>query len=472
MIVALVVACAFFMETFTGTVITTALPAMAQSFGSDPVHLSLGVTAYMLSLAIFIPLSGWIADRYGARTIFRAAIGVFTLASVFCGLSNSLLELVAARVVQGIGGAMMVPVGRLVMLRSVERSEYVRAMAYLVVPAFIGPVVGPPVGGFITTYVSWRWVFFLNIPIGLIGMVLVTLLIENRREPKSPPLDWAGFLLTGVSLASLLYSLDLAARGGSGASLAFAGLFVFGLGLGVFAVLHARRHPYPLIDLSLFRLPTFSVGVWGGLFFRVSAGAIPFLLPVLLQVGLGMTAFVAGILIFADALGNVAMNAIAPAVLRRWGFRTVLLYNGALSAAAIAGPALIGASTPEWAIFIAFIVAGLMRSMQYNALSTLQYAEVGAREMSAATSLASMVQQLCSGGGIAVGALLMQLALLSRGAVADDLAARDIRVAFLAAGLFALVSVLFYRRLGARAGAEVSGHGIIRDENEPARSID
>src|SRR5580658_7261479 len=192
MIVALVVACAFFMETFTGTVITTALPAMARSFGSDPVHVSLGVTAYMLSLAIFIPLSGWVADRYGARTVFRAAIGLFTLASVFCGLCDNLAELVASRVAQGVGGAMMVPVGRIVIFRSIDRTDYVRAMAYLVVPAFIGPVVGPPVGGFITTYVSWRWAFFINVPIGLVGMVLVTLLIENTSEERPPPLDWLG----------------------------------------------------------------------------------------------------------------------------------------------------------------------------------------------------------------------------------------------------------------------------------------
>jgi len=319
---------------------------------------------------------------------------------------------------------------------------------------------------------SWRWVFFLNIPVGVIGMVLVTLLIENQREPQTPPLDWAGFLLSGVSLASLLYSLDLAARGGAGAGLAFVALLAFGLGLGIVALLHARRHPFPLIDLSLFRLPTFSVAVSGGMFFRVSAGSIPFLLPVFLQVGLGMTAFVAGVLIFADALGNVGMNAIAPAVLRRWGFRKVLLYNGVLSGCAIAAPALIGTATPAWAIFIGFIFAGLTRSMQYNALSTLQYAEVGAREMSAATSLASMVQQLCSGGGIAVAALLMQLALLTRGAAGDELAARDIRVSFVAAGLFALVAILFYRRLEARAGAEVSGHGIVRADKQPARPGD
>src|SRR5579885_2402500 len=446
MIVALVVACAFFMETFTGTVITTALPAMAQSFGSDPVHLSLGVTAYLLSLAIFIPLSGWIADRYGARTVFRAAIGVFTVASVLCGLSNSLIELVAARIVQGVGGALMVP-------------------------AFLGPVVGPPVGGFITTFVSWRWVFMLNVPIGLLGIVLVTLLLENRREPHARPLDWQGFLLSGVSLACILYSLDLAPRG-TGQATACLALLGFGLALGVVAILHARRHPYPLIDLSLLRLPTFALSVWGGMFYRISAGAIPFLLPVFLQVGLGMTAFVAGLLILSDAVGTMAMNAVAPAVLRRWGFRTVLLYNGGLSAAAVGGPALIGAATPDWVIFVAFLFAGLLRSLQYNALSTLQYAEVEPREMSAATSFASMIQQICNGGGIAAGALLMQLALLWRGAAADALDARDIRVAFLAAGVLALAALPFYLRLAADAGAEVSGHRAVRAGERSARSAD
>ena len=327
MIVALVVACAFFMETFTGTVITTAIPQMARSFGSDPVRLSLAVTAYMLSLAIFIPLSGWVADRYGSRTVFRAAIGVFTLASVFCGLSDNLAELVAARIIQGIGGAMMVPVGRLAMFRSVDRSQYVRAMAWMTVPAFVGPVVGPPVGGFITTYFTWRWVFFLNVPIGVVGMVLVTYLIENHREAVRRPLDWLGFLLSGLSLASILYSLDLAAHGSLADTLGFAALLAAGLAVGALAVLHALRHPTPLLNLALFRFPTFALSLWGGLFFRISAGSIPFLLPVFLQVGLGMTAFVSGILIFADAIGNIAMNAVAPAALRRFGFRSVVVSN-------------------------------------------------------------------------------------------------------------------------------------------------
>jgi len=472
MIVALVVSCAFFMETFTGTVITTALPAMARSFGSDPVRLSLGVTAYMLSLAIFIPLSGWVADRYGARTVFRAAIGLFTLASVFCGLSNNLAELVGARVIQGVGGAMMVPVGRLVLFRSVDRSEYVRAMAWLVVPAFVGPVVGPPVGGFITTYFSWRWVFFLNVPIGILGMVLVTYLIENYREAEARPLDWLGFVLSGLSLASILYGLDLAAHGSLAEALGFGALLGVGLMVGALAVLHARRHPYPLLNLALFRFPTFALSVWGGMFFRISAGSIPFLLPVFLQVGLGMTAFVSGLLIFADALGNIAMNAVAPATLRRFGFRKVVVWNGVVSAAGIAGAAAFDAATPLALIGVAFFFFGVMRSLQYNALSTLQYADIPPRELSDSTSFAQMVQQLCSGTGVALGAVLMQVMLELRGVGAADLGARDVRAVFVVIGLFALPSILFFRRLSPDAGAELTGHRVAARDSLATPSAD
>jgi MFS family permease len=331
-------------------------------------------------------------------------------------------------------------------------------MAWLVVPAFVGPVLGPPVGGFITTYVSWRWVFFLNVPIGLLGMVLVTYLIENTKEPHSPPLDWMGFLLSGLSLAAILYSLDLAAHGSFAESVGFVTLLFGGLGLGALAIRHSRRHPHPLLDLGLFRWPTFEIGLMGGLFFRVAAGSVPFLLPVFLQVGLGMTAFVSGVLIFADAIGNIAMNAVAPAVLRRFGFRQVLIYNGLLSACAIAAGGIFTEASPAWVIFVAYLGCGLMRSLQYNALSTLQYAEVSAREMSAATSLAQMFQQLCSGGGIAVGAVALQVALLLRGAAPDALAARDLREVFFAMAAFALISIAFFRRLAPDAGADLTGH--------------
>jgi len=298
------------------------------------------------------------------------------------------------------------------------------------------------------------------VPIGLAGMVLVTFLIENTRELKTRPLDWLGFVLSGVSLASILYSLDLASHGTLGDSIGFVALLAAGLAIGVAAVRHARRTPHPLIRLQLLRLPTFSITTWGGIFWRVSAGSIPFLLPVFLQVGLGMTAFLAGVLILADAVGNIAMNAVAPMTIRRFGFRTVLVYNGFISACCLAGNALFGAATPLWVIFTAYLGFGFMRSLQYNALSTLQYAEIPTPEMSAATSFASMMQQLCTGAGIAVGAVLLQLALTLRGAEAAALDADDLRAAFIVVALFALGSIFFFRRLRLDAGAEVSGHRV------------
>ncbi len=264
MIVPLIVACALFMENLDGTVITTALPDMAKSFGTSPIHLSLGITVYMFSLGIFIPMSGWVADRFGARTVFRAAIGVFTLGSILCGLTNGIVELSLARIIQGIGGAMMVPVGRLVLLRSVEKTDLVRAMAYLTVPALIGPVLGPPVGGFITTYLSWRWIFFLNLPIGLLGMVLVTFLWRTIGPTAAPPFDWLGFLLTGVALSAVMYDSDLVARPDV-SGWVLGGLLVLGLAVGLWAVLYERRQAYPLVDLSLLKIPTFEACIWGAL---------------------------------------------------------------------------------------------------------------------------------------------------------------------------------------------------------------
>jgi EmrB/QacA subfamily drug resistance transporter len=466
MFVALVVACAFFMETFTGTVITTALPAMARSLGSDPVQLSLGVTAYMLSLSVFIPASGWVADRYGARTIFRAAICLFTIASVLCGLSNNLAELVAARIIQGVGGAMMVPVGRLVLLRSVDRADFVRAMAYVTVPAFIGPVLGPPIGGFITTYFSWRWIFFLNIPIGVLGMILVTLRIENYKEEHSPPLDWLGFALTGLSLSCLIYSLDLAARAAFGAVLVI--VVAVAVSLGWAAALHARRHTHPMINLTLLRIPTFAISFWGGLFFRTAAGALPYLLPVFLQVGFGLSAFASGLITFGDALGAISMNALAPMVLRRLGFRRVLVGNAVASALSIVACGLLTASVVPVAMLGVLFLSGFLKSLQYNALSTLAYAEVASPQMSAATSFASMAQQVSNGAGVAIGAVLIEASLLARGAPSWAATAGDIRYAFFVIAALALCSVVQFRRLAGDAGAELSGHRVPLTQANPS----
>ncbi|HEV2673918.1 MAG TPA: MFS transporter [Aliidongia sp.] len=456
-LVALIIACAMFMENLDGTVITTALPEMAKSFGTNPIRLSLGITSYMLSLAVFIPISGWIADRYGARTIFSAAIGVFTLGSILCGLSQNVPEFVGARVLQGIGGAMMVPVGRLVLLRSCEKSELVRAMSYLMVPAMIGPVVGPPLGGFITTFASWHWIFFLNVPVGILGIFLVQRFIENYREPVQAPLDWRGFVLTGLSLACLMYGLELIGRPDASGyeSLGFLGA---GLAIGLPAVRHALHHPKPLVDLGLLRIPTFAATVLGGSLFRIGVGAIPFLVPLMLQVAFGMSAFSSGLLTFAAAAGSMTMKMSGGPILKRFGFRTVLLVNGAISALFMMVCALFTPATPAVSIFVLLLAGGFFRSLEFTSLNTLAFADVAKPKMSAATSLSSMVQQVSLGTGVALGAVLLHVRLAWRAAPHGPLETGDFQFAFVVIGLISLVAVTLFLRLAPDAGWEVSGH--------------
>ena len=457
MIVPLIVACALFMENLDGTVITTALPAMALSFGVSPIQLSLGVTAYMLSLAVFVPVSGWVADRFGARIVFRLAILVFVAGSVLCGLSNGVLEFSAARVLQGIGGAMMVPVGRLIMIRSVEKAELVRAMAYLTVPALIGPVLGPPVGGFITTYVSWRWIFFLNVPIGILGIVLVTAFIENYREAETWPFDWLGFLLIGSCLTCLMYDFDLVGHPGESGLKVWVLLGV-GVASGALVFVHSKHRLHPLLDLRLLDIATFAKTTAGGSIFRMSAGAVPFLLPLLLQVGFGMSAFASGLLTFASAVGSFTMKIATRPILRRFGFRTVLIGNGIISAASIAVCGLFEAATPTVLVFLVLLAGGFFRSLQYTSLNTLSFADIGPSQLSGATSVSSMMQQLSNGMGIALGAVLLNAALALRGVSSEALAAGDISVSFACAAALSLLSLLFFRQLAADAGAEISGH--------------
>jgi MFS family permease len=319
LIVALTVACALFMENLDSTVISTSLPAIAEDLHEHPISLKLALTSYLISLAIFIPASGWAADRFGARTIFRVAILIFILGSILCGISTSLPGLVGARVIQGLGGAMMVPVGRLLLLRSVERSELVNALSYLTVPALLGPMTGPLLGGFITTYFHWRWIFWINVPIGAIGIILATVFVEDVREEVAWPLDVTGFLLCGLGLASLLFGL-----GGIGRGLMSWQAAVNLAGFGIFALvafgLHARGAVFPLLDLKLLSISTFRASVAGGSLFRIGIGSIPFLLPLMLQTGFGLTAFHSGSITFIASVGAMAMKATAPRILRLFGF--------------------------------------------------------------------------------------------------------------------------------------------------------
>jgi EmrB/QacA subfamily drug resistance transporter len=454
-VVAMIVGSAIIMQQIDSTVITTALPQMARSLNSDPVRLSLAVTAYLLSLAIFVPVSGWAADRFGGRVVFRAAIALFTVGSILCGLSGNVVELTAARVLQGLGGAMMVPVGRLVLFRSVEKSALIATMAYLQVPAQLGPVLGPPVGGFITTYFSWRWIFLVNVPLGILGIVLVTLFFDNPKEDTQRPLDWIGFVLTGAAAFCVMYGIEALGRGQVGAKVGVA-LLAAGLALGALSLWHLWHAKHPLLDLSVFRIPTFQTAIYGGSLFRAGAGTLVFLLPLMLQVVFGLSAFASGSITFASAAGSMSMKLTARSIIRHFGFRNVLLFNGLISAASIAMCAFFTSAMPAYVIFCLLLVGGFFQSLQYTATQAMTYADVGPPQMSTATSIASMTQQLSRGFGISCVAVLLHLSPGWRGATA--LGTTDFKVAFGGAVAFALLSLFYSWTLHPDAAAEVSGH--------------
>ncbi len=458
-VVPIVVACAFFMENFDGTVIATALPAIARSLHSEPVSLSIAMTAYLVSLAVFIPVSGWLADRYGTSTTFRAAIVVFTLASVFCGLATSLPQLVVARVVQGMGGAMMLPVGRLIILRSFDRSQFVQAMSYVTTPALIGPVFGPPVGGFLTTYLSWRWIFFINVPIGILGIVLATMWVKNTQREAARPFDVLGFALTGIGVAALMGALDVLVRD-AGAVLA-AALLVVGVAFACAAIVHARRFPWPLIDLSLFRLQPFASSMGPGCVFRAVAFALPFLLPLLFQIGFGITAFVSGLMTCSAAGGALMMKAWAPRILRCYGFRAVLATNGVLTGSCAMAIAAFDTATAVVIIVLivlAVLAFGFGRSLQLSALNAFTFAGVPTEQMSAATSLSGMLQQLAAATGIGASALLLRGAVAFRGAPIGTLDALDIRRTIAVTALVSIAAGIAFLRLDRESGVDISGH--------------
>ncbi len=450
----MIIACALFMQNLDSTVIATALPAMAKAFGSDPVHMNVALTAYLLSVAVFIPASGWIADRFGARRVFCAAIAVFTVGSVLCGRAETLGFLIAARVLQGVGGAMMVPVGRLVMLRTVARSELVAAMAWLTVPALLGPVLGPPVGGFIVTFASWRWIFDINVPIGILGIGLVLLFIEEVREPPPGPFDLRGLVLSGLALSGLMFGLETAGRGVVAPALT-ATLVGAGAAAGLLYMWHARRHRAPLLDLSLLRLPCFGVAMSAMMLFRTGIGAIPFLLPLMLQVGFGRSAAQSGMITFASSAGALVMKPVAQRALRLFGFRDTLVVNGVISAALLAVMAAFRPAWPVAAIYAALLIGGFFRSLQFTAYNTLAYGDVPRSRVSAATSLYTAGQQLAATIGISAGAAVLQAAMAVSG---DQPAApADFSLAFLAVSLFTLGAAPVALLMPRTAGDDLAG---------------
>jgi EmrB/QacA subfamily drug resistance transporter len=460
-LIPLIIGCALFMQTLDATVITNALPTMARALREDPVTLNLAITAYLLASAVFLPISGWAADRFGAKSVFSLAIVLFALSSLGCGLSQNLPELVAARMFQGMAGAMMAPVGRLVLLKSVPKSELVRAMSWLTMPAMLGPVLGPPIGGFITTFASWRWIFFINVPMGVLGVALVTVFIRNIREAHMPPLDWRGFILTGFGLAGLVYGSENLGRG----MLPFAvvaAMLVGGVVCLALYARHARRTPHAILDLSLLRIPTFMSSTVGGAFLRMGMGASPFLLALLLQMGFGMSAFAAGMMTFASGAGALVMKFTARPIIRWLGFKPVLVGNTLITALTFMSYCLFTAATWPVLIIATLLVGGFFRSLQFTALNAIAYADVDAAQMSRASSLSAMGQQLAQSIGIGLAAILLDL--IRHLHHSSGLAAADVSPAFFIVGVLSLAGLFFFVPLAKDAGAEVSGKPAIEAE--------
>jgi len=465
-IVPLIIACGLFMENLDSTVIATALPAIALDMDRDPISLKLALTSYLLTLAVFIPVSGWMADRFGARKVFCWAIVVFTVGSALCGFAHSILDFVLYRIIQGIGGAMMTPVGRLVILRLIPKHELVAALAWLVVPALIGPLIGPPLGGFITTYFSWRWIFWINIPIGMIGILFALKFIENVREHGAPSLDVKGFVFSGVGLAGIAFGLTTIGQNLMPASVSITMLVVGAISIFIY-VLHARETPAPLLDLKLLSVPTFRASVLGGSTFRIGIGAMPFLLPLLFQIGFGMTPLQSGLLTFAGAVGAMVMRASAAVILRRFGIKRVVLINTMVASGFIAACATFRPETPYAVIILVLLIGGFFRALQFTSLNSLAFADLGGSQMSQATSFTSVAQQLSITAGVAIAALTLEGVRYVRG---DDMIfASDFMYAFLTVGLISACSIFFLLPLPKDAGASLTTMPPIEAQSEQDR---
>jgi EmrB/QacA subfamily drug resistance transporter len=453
-LIPLIVATALFMENMDSTVIATSLPAIAADIGTSPLTLKLAITSYLLSLAVFIPASGWTADRFGARAVFSIAIAVFMVGSVGCALSSSVTHFVIARILQGVGGAMMTPVGRLVLLRSIDKSALVNAMAWVTVPALIGPVVGPPLGGFITTYFSWHWIFLINIPIGLLGIFMALRYIDPIRSEDPERFDLYGLVLAGTGLGGIAFGLSVAGLNLLPWTVVVALIAVGTISMTLY-VIHARRTASPVLDFTLLHLPTLRASIIGGFLFRLGIGALPFLLPLLMQVGFGLSPFRSGLVTFASAVGAMGMKTLAARIIRTFGFRNIMVINAVVSSVFLAACALFTASTPLLLIMIILVVGGFFRSLQFTAINTVAYAEVEPAQMSRATTLVSVNQQLAISAGVAVGAFSVETTMLVHHV--SELSAADFAPAFIVVAIISAVSAYFFYQMPDDAGHEISG---------------
>ena len=450
---ALLVAGAFFMEFLDGTIIVPALPYMAKSLGTNPVDLHVGITAYLLTVAVFILPGGWAADRYGARAVFTTAVGVFTLGSLLCGLADSTGAFVAARVLQGLGGAMMVPVGRLAVLRTTAKPDLLRAIALLTWPGLTAPLLGPPLGGFLAEHFTWRMIFWVNLPLGVLGMILALRLVPAAAGATRRPFDGVGFVLAAAWCLCATLALDLLGEGAG----AWGAIVLLAAGAGAAGPLlwrHLRRHPHPLLDTAPFATPTFRATMLTGTFMRTLIGTLPFLLPLLFQLGYGRSAVEAGLLVLTLFAGNLGIKPLTTPILRRLGFRRVLVSNGLLQAAAMIGFALLPATAPLPVLLPLLVVAGASRSLQFTALNTLAFADVPQPAMGPANTWFSVAFQLSIGIGVAVGAVALRLASMAAGVEQPGLAQFHVALAVIA--LFMAGSAFAALGLARDAGAAIT----------------
>ena len=465
--VPLILAIALFMEHMDSTVISTALPAIAEDIGTTPIALKLALTAYLVSLAIFIPVSGWVADRFGARRVFAAAIGVFMVGSIACAVSGSLAEFVGSRFLQGMGGAMMTPVGRLVLVRATKKSDLVNAMAWLTIPALIGPMAGPPVGGFLTTYLSWHWIFLVNIPIGFAGILFALTLLPEGEAPPVRRVDWRGFILAGTAASGIVFGLSVISLPALPPIWGILATLAGALSFAAY-VYHARRAADPLLNPKLFANRTFRTAIIGATLFRIGAGAVPFLLPLMLQLGFGMTPFQSGMVTFVSAGGAIVMKFTVKRILHGGGFRAVLIGAAAGAAISIAVNGFFTAATPLALIMVVLFVSGLVRSLFFTSTNALTYADVSEAEAAQATAVTSAMQQVSIAVGVALaGGVLDLVTTLSGGAL--DLTA--FHIAFFTVAAISALAIIPFLSLPPDAGQTVSGHALRRAGGRAASPV-
>ncbi|MBW4051914.1 MAG: MFS transporter [Proteobacteria bacterium] len=456
--IALIVACAQFMQNLDGTIIVTALPAMAQSFATTASRMSEGITAYALAAAVCIPASGWLADRLGTRNLFCAAIALFTAASMACGLAAGFAGFIAWRLLQGGMAAMMSPVGRMIVLRNSEKRELMQTLSMLVWPSLLAPVIGPPLGGFITSAVSWRWIFYINLPFGIVAIALALAAVPNHRTEERSSFDRAGFLLLAAAVGCLTYGIDIASARRIDVPAAV-GFLCAAAVAGILAMRHLGAAREPVVSLAPLRRHAFFVAcISGGGISRAAISATPFLLPLMLQVGFGLSPLDSGLLLLVYMLANLLMKAVTNPIVRRFGMRKVLIVNGAVTAAGIGACALISPGLPALLTGAILLFAGGSRSMQLSALTYTAFAEIGAEERSSASILSSLAQQVASGLGVAVAALLLNFSRLLRHA--SLLAPFDFRLALVAMGVLGALALFAYAGLAEDTGAEVSGSAV------------